>query len=100
MAHLDKFLVLVESVATITGRGVIIEPEVPLARMPGRFAPPIRVEVRPRDGAKAMRFDATGDIARRARPAGVEPGWTLLLLDAERKDVPVGAEVWLVGDDD
>lgn len=95
--HSKNFqLLVVEDTFTISGRGIIIAPEVPIHHLPDRSPQQIIVEVRVA-GAAMKRFEAEATVPFVDPPDPCrEIAFTLLVRGATREDIPIDSELWLI----
>jgi hypothetical protein len=93
---MNKRLLTVEDVFAITGRGVIVVPDIPL-QMLAPLHPPTVLLKRPDNTTQTVA--ATFDIPIFDPPLGVQPrraAYVCLLRGIDKTAVPIGSEIWVV----
>lgn len=96
---MQKLLLTVEQAFTLTGRGVIVAPEIPVDQAPVTLPSSVTLK---RRGGTTVTTKATFHIAHR-QTRSVEhtleilrnPRYTCLLKDIDKAAVPVGTEIWI-----
>ncbi|MEZ4258906.1 MAG: hypothetical protein R3B36_07545 [Polyangiaceae bacterium] len=87
--HLTRLLLTVEDTFDIRGRGLVLAPFLPLDDACPR---PFSLELHRPDGT--IRWASARAQVAFIDPPPKEPKVHLLLLDAQKSDVPVGTKVW------
>lgn len=96
---MQKLLLTVEQSFTLTGRGVIVAPEISVDEFPATL--PISVTLKRPDGTTVTTKSAfhIAHIQTRSVEHTLEilrnPRYTCLLKDIDEAAVPVGTEIWI-----
>ncbi|QYO67524.1 hypothetical protein [Leptolyngbya sp. 7M] len=96
---MQKLLLTVEQAFTLTGRGVIVAPEIPVDQAPATL--PSSVTLKRPDGTTVTTKAAfhIAHIQTRSVEHTLEilrnPCYTCLLKDIDEAAVPVGTEIWI-----
>ena len=93
---MNKRLLTVEEIFAITGRGVIIVPDIPLQMLAPPHPPTVLLK---RPDHTIQTVAAIFDIPFFDPPLGVQPrpaAYVCLLRGIDKTAVPIGTEIWVV----